>query len=94
MQVRFGVRLGAALAVKNHEELAEHVKRGHAGSDQADCPKKNRAATERLPQDQIFREKTGGGRNARDSERSNDVGPIGPRHVRFEPAHLAHVLFA
>ena len=30
MEMRFGMRVGPALAMKHHEELAKHVERGHA----------------------------------------------------------------
>ena len=70
MQMRFGMLVGAALAMKHHEDLAEHVERGHARSDQTDAPKNKRAVAERLPENQIFGEKTGGERNAGERQAS------------------------
>ena len=95
MKMRLGMIIGAALAVKHHEQLAKHVKSRHARRDQADAPKSARAVAEGLPQNQILGEKTGRKRRSRRSRESR------PRRsnkswacMRLEPAHFAHVLLA
>ena len=58
VQVRAQVFTSAQLAVKNHKELAEHIKGCHARGNQPDHPEGKFTVTECLPQDQVLGEKT------------------------------------
>ena len=50
--------------------------------------------TQGSPQNQILGEKPRRERRAGDRQGRHDIRPIRRGHVSFEPAHLAHILFA
>ena len=72
----------ARLAVESQEHQAEHVKRGHQRGGVADQPQQAVGAAfggPGLPQDFIFGEKSGKGRDACDGKGRDEHGPVSDR---------------
>src|SRR5207247_2461003 len=90
------VVVGAALTVKRHEDLAEHVECRQTSTEQADGPQEWAPVRTRirLPEDLVLREESGGGWDASDGNGRDQEGPKRERHGVFQTAHLAHVLLA
>ncbi len=86
----------AEAAAEGHVVEPEHVESGHGRGHEADGPDPAAVAPdlEGRPQDLVLGEEPGQGRDARDGDAADEHGPVGPRHLGLEPAHLAHVLLA
>src|SRR5579862_2407616 len=82
------------LAPERQEPEAEHVKRGHAGSDDADQPQQMLTAAPGAPKNSVLGKEGGKRRQAGDSDCRRGHAPERPRHVFSEAAHEAHVLLA
>src|ERR1700682_6353974 len=79
------------LAKESHEPQAEHVKRCQPGGDDSNCPESSTVfAIEHLPQNLIFAEETGQGREAGDGKRGNGHHPESYRDLSPKPAHAPH----
>src|SRR5678816_737405 len=95
MQMFLSVMIGAALAVKGHEQLAKHIESSHACAAQRQKPDELVAVLtgERQPKNFILGEKAGEWRKAGDGEHGNEKRRERQRHPLLESTHFAHVLF-
>ncbi len=76
---------------------AEHVERSHQRGAVADKPEDAICAAFRgpgLPQDFVFREEAGEGKDTGDGQRRDQHRLIGGRNALTQIAHVAHVLLA
>src|SRR6202140_2121544 len=89
-------RASAIITKECQEPEAEHIKGSNECSGHADRPVHPTSIWTRvcLPQNLVFRKKSGQRRKAGNRESSNRHGQERPRHVIPQAAHLAHVLFA
>ncbi len=87
----------ARLAVEGQEHQPEHVERGHQRGGVTDQPQQAIGAAfgrPGLPQNFVFREKSGEGRDAGDGEGRDEHRPVGDWDAPVQVAHVAHVLLA
>ena len=83
-------------AVKGEEYQPEHIKRSQQRGKKGDGPKHSAAveAHRRLEQNLVFAKETGKQRRARDRQRGQQHGPVGPGDLFPQATHAAHVLLA